>query len=64
MTTLQDAFMLVDWCYAVKCDDCGKTTWKVSPLFCVLDDALVECDWCKNPRTHCIYRDVESTLTP
>ena len=32
MTTLHDVSILVDWCYAVKCGNCGKTTWKVSPL--------------------------------
>jgi len=29
--------MPVDSCYQVKCDDCGKTTWKVNYFFlCVL----------------------------
>ncbi|KIM59420.1 hypothetical protein SCLCIDRAFT_1217768 [Scleroderma citrinum Foug A] len=28
MATLQDASILVDRCYAVKCENCGKTTWK------------------------------------
>ena len=35
MAYVETAAAPVDACYLVKCDNCGKTTWKVRSLSCV-----------------------------
>ena len=53
--------VLVNECYAVKCDSCGKTTWKV----CLISSAVTLHAHCRFQLIHVAFylaRDVVSTL--